>query len=99
MTSTHYKNYRYIREQKIRNIGEGKMYAEFFVDRGHKDGAERHVLTTTGIIVVYNALTNRLVTKLIARPGQIRRYYPSGGAPVDILNLAYKHQLEKMNAF
>lgn len=99
MTSTHYKNYRYIREKKIRNIGEGKTYAEFFVDRGHKDGAERHVLTTTGIIVVYNALTNRLVTKLIARPGQIRRYYPDGGAPVDILNLAYQHQMEKMNAF
>ena len=99
MTSTHYKNYRYIRERKIRNIGEGKTYAEFFVDRGHEKGAERHVLTTTGIIVIYNAITNRLVTKLIARPGQIKRYYPDGGAPVDILKLAYQHQAGKMNAF
>lgn len=99
MTSLHYKESRYIRERRIQEIGEGSKYAEFIVDRGHKNGAERHVLTTTGVIIIYNAITNKLVTKLIARPGQIKRYYPRRNAPGDILNLAYQHQVEKMNAF
>lgn len=81
MTSRHYTNDRQKREEIINQIGIGTVVAKFVVDRGHRNGAERHEITTTGIIVIYNNKTNKMITKLIARPGQIRRYYPEGKAP------------------
>ena len=75
MLSTHYKEERLIREELIKQIGMGETVAQIIVDRGHAGGAERHEITTTGIIVVYNVKTNKLVTKLIARPEQIERYF------------------------
>lgn len=81
MTSKHYRIDRQKREEIIHQIGMGNVVASFVVDRGHENGAERHEITTTGIIVIYNNRTNKMITKLIARPGQIRRYYRNGNAP------------------
>lgn len=88
MTSKHYTNDRQNREQVINTIGIGKVVARFVVDRGHKKGAERHEITDTGIIVIYNNKTNKMITKLIARPGQIRRYYKEGKAPKNLIEKA-----------
>lgn len=44
----------------------------FVVDRGHPNGPEIHSVTDTGIIVVHNQRTGKMVTKLIARPGQVK---------------------------
>ena len=74
MTSKHYNRDRIRREKLIQEIGLGKAIATVEIDRGHKDGAELHTITTTGIIIIRNAKTKKLVTKLIARPNQIRRY-------------------------
>ena len=41
------------------------------IDRGHVNGAERFELTDKAIIRVYNNITNRHITDIIARPGQI----------------------------
>lgn len=95
--SLHYAKERKFRERHIQEIGEGVTYAEFIVDNGHKNGAERHVLTTNGIIIIYNARTNRLVTKLIARPGQIKRYYPDGDYPMEIVAIALEHAKMHIN--
>ena len=93
MTSKHYTEDRQAREHLIRKIGYGRKVAEFIVDRGHPNGAERHEISDTAIITIYNVRTNKLITKLIARPNQIRRYYEAEGriAPNDILQLAYEH--------
>lgn len=88
MTSKHYTNDRQKREQVINIIGIGKVVDRFIVDRGHKNGAERHEITDTGIIVIYNNRTNKMITKLIARPGQIRRYYKKGEAPKNLIEKA-----------
>ena len=88
MTSKHYTNDRQRREQIINQIGIGKVVASFIVDRGHVNGAERHEITNTGIIVIYNNRTNKMITKLIARPGQIKRYYKEGKAPKDLIKKA-----------
>ena len=93
----HYQNDRAKREEVIRQIGEGQDYAEFVVDRGHRNGAELHVITTTGIIKIYNVITKRLVTKLIARPNQIKRYFSDGNYPMDIIRLAKEHQRQQLN--
>lgn len=81
MTSKHYTNDRQRREEVINMIGQGTSVATFIIDRGHKNGAEIHEITSTGIINIYNQRTHKLITKLIARPGQIRRYYKKGKAP------------------
>ena len=91
MTSRHWETERQYRELIIKKIGLGKVAGQFVVDRGHKNGAEVHIITTTAIILVYNARTKKLVTKLIARPAQIKRYYPNGDYPQEIVDLAYEH--------
>ncbi len=100
MISTHYRQDRQVREHLIvTKIGYGKTVDEFIVDRGHPNGAERHVISNTGIITIYNARTGKLITKLIANPNQIRRYYEAEGrvAPEDILQLAYEHKRKHYN--
>ena len=88
MTSKHYTNDRIEREKIIEMIGYGTIVAEFTVDRGHKNGPEIHKISDTGIITIYNKRTHKLITKLIARPGQIRRYYKNGNAPENLIKKA-----------
>ena len=87
--SAHYRNERRDRESRIRQIGYGYTIKTCIVDRGHVDGAEIHKISSTGIITVFNKNTGRLVTKMIARPGQIRRYFPAGDVPKGLLDVAY----------
>lgn len=89
MTSRHYNRDRIIREKLIKEIGLGKEIATVRVDRGHKDGAELHTITTTGIIIIRNERTHKMVTKLIARPNQIKRY---GINDKKVLEIAREHQ-------
>ena len=93
MTSAHYYEERTYRENLIREIGYGKPIKTMRVDRGHRDGAEIHQLSDTGIITIFNARTHKLITRLIARPGQIRRYFKKNEeVPQELINLAMIHQ-------
>ena len=96
MVSKHYKNKRYKREKFInRHLhGDGKVIDSFFVDKGHIKGAERHEITENGVILIYNAASNKLVTKLVARPQQIKRYYKGIGRepPQWLIYLAQYHE-------
>lgn len=90
MTSEHYRTERESREYLIDfGIGFGHVVDDFVINRGHKDGPEIHILTSTGVIVIKNYYTNKIVTKLIARPQQIQRYYTNVGekAPVILVRL------------
>lgn len=92
MTSKHYKEERESREQIISTIiGYGKIVNSFRVDKGHPNGAEIHKISDTGIITIYNERTHKLITKLIARPNQIKRYYAYGKAPRNIVEKAYNN--------
>ena len=75
--------------QRNQQIGEGTPVKEVRVDRGHKDGAELHTITTNGIIIIRNERTNKMITKLIARPNQIKRY---GIEDKKVIEIARKHQ-------
>lgn len=94
MTSTHYNKDRIEREKLIKKIGIGKEVATFRVDRHHINGAELHTITSTGIIIIRNERTNKMVTKLIARPAQISRYFDKETKEVrDIMKIAREHQI------
>ncbi len=90
MTSKHYTDDRKIREELIQRIGLGKEIGTFRVDKGHPNGAELHTVTDTGIIIIRNERTHKMVTKLIARPNQIKRY---GIKDKNLIEIARKHQI------
>lgn len=96
MVSSHYKNQRYKREKFINKYlnSDGKVIDSFLVDKGHKNGIERHEVTENGIIIIYNAASNKLVTKLIAREWQIKRLYNNVGRepPKWLIELAKYHE-------
>ena len=98
MTSRHYNSERVAREKLIREIGIGTEVATFRVDRNHPNGAELHTITTTGIIIIRNERTKKMVTKLIARPGQIRRYPFKNQRIVEkLVEVARVHQMMRYN--
>lgn len=91
MESRHWEEERQERARVIEAIGKGKVIKAFRVDRHHNQGAEIHTISDTGIITVYNERTRKMITQLIARPGQIRRYFKANEAPQELLEIAYKH--------
>lgn len=96
--SKHYQTDRQERERVIREvIGYGKVIKVVFLEG--PQGREKHEITSTGIINIYNVKKDRLITKKIARPGQIRRYYEEGKAPENLVKLAYEHTIKKYNYF
>lgn len=98
MNSNHYKRDRKRREEIVKQIGTGNVIKEVVLDRGHRNGPEVHKVTDTGLVLVYNQRTNVLITKLIARPNQIRRYYKENEVvPTDVIALAKYHTKMKWN--
>ncbi len=93
MTSKHYTYDRRKREELIEAIGYGKTIKTVIVDRNHKNGPEIHEISDTGIITIFNLYTHKMITKLIARPGQIKRYFNENEViPNNLLQLARQHQ-------
>lgn len=96
MKSNHYRKQRNERQSIIDNYtnGEGKILERCYIDKGHKDGAEIHCITENAIIIIFNAKTRKMVTKLIARPEQIKRIYKikQKEIPQYLLDLALWHQ-------
>ncbi len=96
-TTLHFSRDRQDRENLIKQIGEGRVIKTVEVDKGHPNGPEIHKITDNAIVVIYNKRTGRLITKLIARPSQIRRYFEEGRAPKELINKAREHQNKGYN--
>lgn len=76
-----------------RNVGFGHVVRQCIVDTGHPAGYEAHVLTSTGVVMVFNVRTKKLVTMLVARHGQVERYYRPFGekVPEELMARAYEN--------
>lgn len=95
-TSIHYQYDRQCREDTIKSIGGyGHILGSCVVDKGHKNGAEIHVLTDNALIVIVNRHTLKRVTTLIARPSQMLRY----GLPIPkyVIQRAEEHKQKGLN--
>lgn len=93
----HYIYDRSAREKIIVQIGQGKNIASFRVkcaDKKYPKDWEIQTVTNNGIIIIYNAYTEKLVTKIIARKAQIEKLYNGVGksAPPEILKKAIEHE-------
>ena len=92
MNSRHYSRDRQSREAIIAQIGVGTVIKTVVIDRGHRNGPEIHKITDTALILIYNQRSGKLVTKLIARPAQILRYYKEDEPkPTKVVKLARVH--------
>lgn len=81
--SGHFHRDRHERIMRIaQTVGFGHIVRQCLVDTGHRAGCEVHVLTSTGIVLVFNAHSRKLDTVLVARPGQVARYYEPFGEDV-----------------
>lgn len=70
------------------------MIDTFVLDRGHKNGKEVHKITDNGIVLIYNQKSNKLITKLIANPRQLDRYYLTNNrqVPKTLRDIAVWHE-------
>lgn len=59
----------------VSHIGEGTYIATFVCDTNHPNGNELHSIFDNGIILVQNERTKKIVTEMVARPNQIKRYW------------------------
>ena len=94
--SKHYGNDRKRREALIQMVGEGEIYDEFWIYNPKYGEHLKHIITTTGVIIL-KTMSDKVVTKYLARPGQIKRYYPYGDYPQDIVNLAIEYKKKGYN--
>lgn len=92
-TTLHWKEKERRNEFIKSEIGMGNPVRTFRWDKGHPNGPELHTITDTGIIIVRNERTGKLVTTLIARPGQIYRYYIKNDElpPKHLMDIAQEH--------
>ena len=69
----HFSNDMFNRQRIINEEigGEGNVVLTNVIDRGHRNGPERFELTDNGIIFVYNDWTDRRITILFPRIGQL----------------------------
>lgn len=99
VSSTNHTFHRNKRIRIAREIGFGKPMYAFVVDNKHRNGNEIHILTDTGLIVIINENTKKLITILIARDKQITRYFANPNIPelAALINLAQEHEKQKLN--
>jgi hypothetical protein len=86
MTSAHYRFERQEREALIKKIGYGKIIKRTTMNNF------LYTISTTGIITVMDKITFKIVTRLIARPAQIRKYYGDQKPPYFLIQIARKHK-------
>lgn len=85
---------RYEREVIAMGLGRFELVNSFIVDRGHANGDEIHSVYRNGVVCVVNCTTLKLITYLIARPGQLKRY---GISDTDMLKQAYSYVVAGYN--
>lgn len=54
---------------------KGRRIISFLVDRNHRNGLEVHTIFESGLIYVQNHQSEKICTILVARYGQVHRYY------------------------
>lgn len=103
ITTYHYSKERVERHNRIMStIGGGKLIASFEVYTAHPNGNEIHNIFDNGVILIQNIRTKRVVTELIARPQQIKRYweYLYKPIPIEVYAITLKakeHQIKGYN--
>lgn len=81
------------RKARAEKLG-GEVYKSFIVSTGHVDGNEIHTILTSGVVVIANLSKQVIITWLLARPAQIKRY---GIYDKEIIENAERNQRNGLN--
>ncbi len=92
-TPSHHTTDRNERYEVVKALGGRPRYS-LIVDTGHPNGLEVHTILDSGVVVIGNLNSKKLITWLIARPAQITRYGISEKALID---KAREHQEQGLN--
>lgn len=80
--SAHFKYERYERKKTIEMVlGQGKCLTSFVVDKAHKNGNTIDYILDNGVVVIVNEKSKKLVTTIVPRLPQLRRYFKDGFIP------------------
>lgn len=84
------------------NLTNRNIINVFCVNKGHEHGIELHAIYKSGIIKIINPVTRKVITYLVARPRQIKRYYEKCGLKIgnklnQVLAIAHNHKLQGLN--
>lgn len=80
MVNTTMSKHVYTRSKRMKIISNlitsenGKICKIWLVDTGHRNGLEIHVVYNNGVCLIYNSNSHKLITGLILRPQQVKRY-------------------------
>lgn len=88
------------RKKRLESIPENNWIVKaFWVNKGHPNGPEIHIILTGAAVLVINARTMKLCTILFARVGQIKRYYRAirKEPPQRLIEEAYKNEINHLN--
>jgi len=58
----------------LEKLGRADKVKTLILDKGHRDGPERHVIHENRLVYIYNVNSRKFITVLYARDGQLRRY-------------------------
>jgi len=84
--------------REILNEDIGNAVDTFLVDKEHWNGPEYHVITDTGLTMVYNSRTLKLISILISRPQQLKRNYEALGLKIpSIIHKLIKKFISRLN--
>lgn len=87
--SRHYTNDKVDRQKAIEEIGEGKVIYTCVQFDEKRQQNFRYEITDTAILIVKAEVEEFIITKIIARPSRIKRYWAD--APKEIVMLAVEH--------
>jgi hypothetical protein len=68
------RNTRVNKANQLIHVENATIIASFEINKGHKNGTEIHVIYNNGIIRIYNTVSKKHITDLIAREPQVTRY-------------------------
>ena len=91
MNSQHWITERKKRDQLVKRIGWNYEVKRLIIDKNHRNGKEIHVITDTGLVYIFNQRTGKRITVLIARPGQLKRYWGDEKVPEKLMSIAKEH--------
>lgn len=87
--SRHYTEDRTERQMVIDCIGEGTVVYTTLQYDEQRGRTYRYEITDNAILIVKDERNTKIITKMIARPSRIRRYWAD--APQEIIMIAVKH--------
>lgn len=85
-----------------RKLGIGSIVTEFVVDRGHKNGFERHIIYSNGVVLMVNEHSREIITIIVPRQPHIIRYWRGLNRRVPrefeyLLSLARENEMKGYN--